>query len=140
MPWWPPFADRIAGTFRDAREHVPLEIAGPARAIAGDAGADALLAIGGGSTVGAAKAIALPARIPILAVPTTYAGGRTLDHPRFPVELAVRRGGVAAVMCARGPTPEPVNFGCDSSQLRAGNGRAHLSPRVSSHPAPVGLS
>jgi maleylacetate reductase len=33
-----------------------------------------LLAIGGGSTVGAAKAVAMTARLPIVAVPTTYAG------------------------------------------------------------------
>jgi maleylacetate reductase len=33
-----------------------------------------LLAIGGGSAVGAAKAVALTARLPIVAVPTTYAG------------------------------------------------------------------
>lgn len=68
------FADRIAGAFRDVREHVPVEIAEAARDTAGKAGADALLAIGGGSTVGVAKAVALTARIPILAVPTTYAG------------------------------------------------------------------
>ena len=33
-----------------------------------------MLAIGGGSTVGAAKAVAMTARLPIVAVPTTYAG------------------------------------------------------------------
>jgi maleylacetate reductase len=69
-----PFADRIAGAFRGVREHVPVETAQTARVHAADAGADALLAIGGGSTVGVAKAVALTARIPILAVPTTYAG------------------------------------------------------------------
>jgi maleylacetate reductase len=37
-------------------------------------GADALLAIGGGTTVGLAKAISLPSRLPVIAVPTTYAG------------------------------------------------------------------
>lgn len=69
-----PFADRIVGTFADVREHIPLEIAEAARERAGEARADALLAIGGGSTVGVAKAVALTARIPIIAVPTTYAG------------------------------------------------------------------
>ena len=33
-----------------------------------------MLAIGGGSTIGAAKAVAMTARLPIVAVPTTYAG------------------------------------------------------------------
>ncbi len=36
--------------------------------------ADCLLSIGGGSVVGTAKAVAVQARIPIVAVPTTYAG------------------------------------------------------------------
>jgi maleylacetate reductase len=37
-------------------------------------GADCCVAVGGGSTVGLAKAIALTSGLPILAVPTTYAG------------------------------------------------------------------
>ena len=69
-----PFAHRIAGAFRDVREHVPVETADAARVTAADAGADAVLAVGGGSTIGVAKAVALTARIPVLAVPTTYAG------------------------------------------------------------------
>ncbi|HXV93258.1 MAG TPA: maleylacetate reductase [Pseudonocardia sp.] len=69
-----PLAGRVAGTFREVREHVPVATAEAARAAAARAGADLLLAIGGGSTVGAAKAVALTARVPILAVPTTYAG------------------------------------------------------------------
>ena len=36
--------------------------------------ADCLVAIGGGSTIGLAKAIAFEKRLPILAVPTTYSG------------------------------------------------------------------
>jgi maleylacetate reductase len=69
-----PLGDRVAGMFTAVREHVPLPTAEAARAAAVDAGADVLLAIGGGSTVGAAKAVALTARLPIVAVPTTYAG------------------------------------------------------------------
>ena len=38
------------------------------------AGADAVLAIGGGSTTGVAKAVALTTRLPVVAVPTTYSG------------------------------------------------------------------
>jgi maleylacetate reductase len=67
-----PLGDRVAAVFTDVREHVPVETARAARAAAG--GADAVLAIGGGSTVGAAKAVALTTRLPVLAVPTTYAG------------------------------------------------------------------
>lgn len=66
--------ERVVGEFSDVRPHVPLAIAEAARAAARDLGADGLLAIGGGSTIGTAKAVALEQRLPIVAVPTTYAG------------------------------------------------------------------
>jgi maleylacetate reductase len=69
-----PLGDLVAGTFTAVREHVPLPTAEAARAAASEVRADAVLAIGGGSTVGAAKAVALTARLPVVAVPTTYAG------------------------------------------------------------------
>lgn len=69
-----PVSDRIAGRFTEVRQHVPTETALAARRAADEAGADAILSIGGGSTTGAAKAIALTSGLPIVAVPTTYAG------------------------------------------------------------------
>ncbi|SDM63899.1 maleylacetate reductase [Allokutzneria albata] len=69
-----PLGDRVAGEFTAVREHVPVAVAEQAVACARSLGADCLLAIGGGSTVGTAKAIALELRLPIVAVPTTYAG------------------------------------------------------------------
>jgi len=69
-----PLGSRVAGTFTAVREHVPLPTAEAARAAAAEVRADAVLAIGGGSTTGAAKAVALTARIPVVAVPTTYSG------------------------------------------------------------------
>jgi maleylacetate reductase len=62
------------GIYDQAVMHVPLETARAARIEAQQLEADCCVAIGGGSTVGLAKAIALELRIPILAVPTTYAG------------------------------------------------------------------
>jgi maleylacetate reductase len=58
----------------DVVMHVPVEVAERAREAAAAAGADALVSVGGGSTTGLAKAIALTAGLPIVAVPTTYAG------------------------------------------------------------------
>ncbi|MNG14502.1 Maleylacetate reductase [compost metagenome] len=54
--------------------HVPIETAREAREIARELGADCAVAIGGGSTTGLGKAIALESGLPILAIPTTYAG------------------------------------------------------------------
>jgi alcohol dehydrogenase class IV len=69
-----PLGDRVVATFTDVRPHVPVEVAERARAAARDARADALLSVGGGSTTGTAKAVALELELPIVAVPTTYAG------------------------------------------------------------------
>ena len=65
---------RVATIFDEAIMHVPIEVARKARALASELNADCALAIGGGSTIGLGKAIALEAGLPIIAVPTTYAG------------------------------------------------------------------
>jgi alcohol dehydrogenase class IV len=54
--------------------HVPLEVAERARAVAIAHGVDVVVSVGGGSTTGLAKAVAMTTRLPIVAVPTTYAG------------------------------------------------------------------
>ncbi len=66
--------ERCAGVFAKAVMHVPIETARLAREEAARVGADCAVAIGGGSTTGLGKAIALEASLPILAIPTTYAG------------------------------------------------------------------
>jgi len=65
---------RAAGVFDRAVMHVPIETAREARAEAARIGADCAVAIGGGSTVGLGKAIALESALPVIAIPTTYAG------------------------------------------------------------------
>ncbi|NIE65404.1 maleylacetate reductase [Burkholderia sp. Ax-1719] len=66
--------ERAAGVCAQAVMHVPVEVARAARETARDLDADCCIAIGGGSTIGLGKAIALESSLPILAVPTTYAG------------------------------------------------------------------
>ncbi len=66
--------DRAAGLFDRAVMHVPIEIAQAARDEAKRLSADCCVAVGGGSTTGLAKAVALVSDLAILAVPTTYAG------------------------------------------------------------------
>lgn len=67
-------ADRTAGVFDQARMHVPVETVAAAAEIAHDRNVDGCVAIGGGSTIGLGKALALRHGLPVLAVPTTYAG------------------------------------------------------------------
>lgn len=69
-----PFADRVVAVFTAVRPHVPVPVAEAARALAASVRADALLSVGGGSTTGTAKIVALTSGLPIVAVPTTYAG------------------------------------------------------------------
>ncbi|MFI7504888.1 maleylacetate reductase [Streptomyces sp. NPDC049687] len=59
--------------------HVPVEVARRARRAAADTGADILVSVGGGSTTGLAKAVALTTGLPIVAVPTTYAGSEATN-------------------------------------------------------------
>jgi maleylacetate reductase len=66
--------DRVAGVDRRAAMHVPAPLATAAADDAARAGADLLVAVGGGSSIGLAKAIALAGGPPIVAVPTTYSG------------------------------------------------------------------
>ena len=60
--------------FDDVVQHVPIEKAETARSVATTEGVDLLVCVGGGSTTGLAKAVAMTTGIPIVAVPTTYAG------------------------------------------------------------------
>ena len=64
----------VAGIFDQAVMHVPMEVARQARALANELNADGAITIGGGSTTGLGKAIALESGLPIVAIPTTYAG------------------------------------------------------------------
>ena len=54
--------------------HVPVETATAATDAARSAGADSCVVVGGGSSIGLGKAIALEHHLPIIAIPTTYAG------------------------------------------------------------------
>jgi maleylacetate reductase len=66
--------DSLAGIYPHAVMHVPIEVARHARVRAEELSVDAYVAVGGGSTIGLAKAIALESTMPIVAIPTTYAG------------------------------------------------------------------
>ena len=69
-----PLGIRVAGVFDRVVMHTPLELAEEARRLAASVQADCYVVVGGGSTIGFGKAIALTSALPLLAVPTTYSG------------------------------------------------------------------
>ncbi len=60
--------------FSEAVMHTPVEVTDRALALVRAESIDAIIALGGGSTIGLGKAIALHSGIPQIAIPTTYAG------------------------------------------------------------------
>lgn len=65
---------RAVGVFDGATMHTPVAVTERALAAVQSLGADGVVAIGGGSTTGLGKAIALRTDFPQIAMPTTYAG------------------------------------------------------------------
>ena len=65
---------RAAGVFGGARMHTPVEVTAEAMRQVEAERIDGLVAVGGGSTTGLSKAIALRTDLPQIVVPTTYAG------------------------------------------------------------------
>lgn len=66
--------DIVAAIFSGARMHTPVDVTEAAMALVRDKAIDGTIAIGGGSTTGLGKAIALRTGLDQIVVPTTYAG------------------------------------------------------------------
>ncbi|TCK26723.1 maleylacetate reductase [Pseudonocardia endophytica] len=66
--------DRCVGILPHARMHVPRDAATDTRESVERGDAQGCVAVGGGSAVGLGKAIALTTDLPVVALPTTYAG------------------------------------------------------------------
>lgn len=71
--------DRAGAIFPGARMHTPVEVTDEAMKIVRGHQIDGTVAIGGGSTTGLGKAIALRTDLPQIVVPTTYAGSEMTD-------------------------------------------------------------
>ncbi|API57705.1 maleylacetate reductase (plasmid) [Rhizobium leguminosarum] len=65
---------RAVGAFSGAVMHTPVDVTAAALARFNGSGADCIVSLGGGSTIGLGKAIALRNNAPQLVVATTYAG------------------------------------------------------------------
>lgn len=79
------FADTVAAQIpvavriSDVVQHVPAENARATIAAATEADCDVVVSIGGGSSTGLAKIVGRDLHLPIIAVPTTYAGSEATD-------------------------------------------------------------
>src|ERR1700688_721480 len=93
-----------AGVYAEAVMHVPIETARAAREEAKRRDADCYVAVGGGSTVGLGKAIALESGLPIVAVPTTFAGSEMT-----PI-YGITEGGVKTTGTDRKVLPKTVIY------------------------------
>lgn len=65
---------RVVARVDQVVPHVPEQLAADTVTLAGTAAADAVCCVGGGSATGLAKAVAVALGLPVVAVPTTYAG------------------------------------------------------------------
>jgi maleylacetate reductase len=66
--------ERAVGVFSGATMHTPVEVTERTLAVVHEMKIDGLVAVGGGSTTGLGKAIALRTDLPQIVLPTTYAG------------------------------------------------------------------
>uniref|UniRef100_A0AAU1U3M7 Maleylacetate reductase n=1 Tax=Streptomyces sp. NBC_00119 TaxID=2975659 RepID=A0AAU1U3M7_9ACTN len=69
----------VVARIHEIVQHVPAENAARAVEVAQTHDADAIVTIGGGSAVGLAKIVARDAGLPIVAVPTTFAGSEATN-------------------------------------------------------------
>ena len=66
--------DKSAGVFAGAVMHTPVSVTDQATRVVAETAADGLISLGGGSTIGLGKAIALRTDLPQIVLPTTYSG------------------------------------------------------------------
>ncbi|MER7742527.1 maleylacetate reductase and hydroxyquinol 1,2-dioxygenase domain-containing protein [Streptomyces sp. NPDC096538] len=66
--------DLLTAEFEGAAMHTPVAVTEQALTVLTECGADGIVAVGGGSTTGLSKALAVRTGLPQLILPTTYAG------------------------------------------------------------------
>jgi maleylacetate reductase len=127
--------DALVDRFASVAQHVPVELASNAVAAAAASRADVVVSVGGGAATGLAKVVALETGLPILAVPTTFAGsemtpiwGRT-DRGRKTTGRDVR-------VLPRVVVYDPVLTSSMSAELTAASGMNALAHAIESLYAP----
>ncbi|PWC50187.1 maleylacetate reductase [Azospirillum sp. TSA6c] len=118
---------RCIGILPEAVSQVPIELAIRGRAKARDMGADCLVSVGGGASIGLGKAIALELGLPIVAVPTTYSGSEMTGFCGITID-GVKRMHQSLRMLAGTVVYDPsltVGLPVDVSMASAMNALAH---------------
>jgi len=99
--------DLAAGIFAQAEMHTPVEVTERAMACVKELAVDGVVAIGGGSTTGLGKAIALRTDLPQIVVPTSYAGSEMTSI------LGETRDGLKTTQSTPKILPETVIYDVD---------------------------
>ncbi len=106
---------RAIGRFAGAQMHTPVDVTEEAMKYVAALAPDAIVSVGGGSTTGLSKAIALRTDLPQVVIPTTYAGSemtpilgetengvkKTLSDPRILPEVVIYDVELTLAMPAR---------------------------------------
>jgi maleylacetate reductase len=147
-------ADRFVGLFDGATQHVPREVAGEAVAQARELDADWIVAHGGGSTVGVAKAIALELEVAVAAIATTYSGSERTDiwgirdgerkqtgrDPRVKPRLVIYDPALTVGLSAERSLPSALNamahsiealYAADATETLRDSAEASIAPLLS---------
>jgi maleylacetate reductase len=95
---------RAVGRFTGAAMHTPVDVSERATALARDLKADVVISVGGGSTTGLGKAIALRTDLAQIVVPTTYAGSEATGI------LGQTEGGVKTTLTSPKVQPEVILY------------------------------
>jgi maleylacetate reductase len=103
--------ERFAGVFTGAVMHTPVEVTERAMETVHDLRADGIVAIGGGSTTGLGKAIALRTDLPQIVLPTSYAGSEMT-----PV-VGQTSGGIKTTQSSPKILPETVIYDVDLTMM-----------------------
>ncbi len=119
--------DRCCGIIPEAVSQVPIELAQRGRKLAADMGADCIVSVGGGASIGLGKGIGLEYAKPIIAIPTTYAGSEMTGFCGITID-GVKRMHTSLNMLASTVIYDPelsLSLPTDISMASAMNALAH---------------